>query len=131
MGRDDQRLAHAPRGVAQGGDRSGSEVLCCGHYFLWHVDFRGAAALGEDGQCAQPLHGLDDRARALRDAGLELVHDVRDVVLAGAQALPDGQAALGENGFASLLDRHDRNIALRDLDLHRGHHAGSDVAGVR
>jgi cytochrome c oxidase cbb3-type subunit I/II len=59
---------------------------------LRDVDLRGAAALDQGGQRAQPLHRLDDRSRPRRYAGLERLHGRRHALLAGAPALREDQA---------------------------------------
>ena len=67
--------------------------------------FEGPDAVDQERQCSVPLHGLDDRPRPRRCAGLDRLHDVRHDVLAAAANLPD-EAVEQEAGRNAFLGRH-------------------------
>ncbi len=95
---------------------------------LRHEHLRGAGDEREGGERAQPLHRLDDRARALGCDGLGRVRHLRRALLPRAGALEARGALLAEARRLALLDRHPRHRPLHQCDVGLGHHAGAHVA---
>src|SRR5690606_2213363 len=87
VGRHDQRALYAARRVAQAARLGGAEDVRRGDHVLRHGDLRGADAERQDRQRAEPLYRLEHRARTLGRAGLERLPDVRDDLLAPAEAV--------------------------------------------
>ena len=95
--------------------------------FYGMATFEGPAHVGEGGQFALALHGLDHRPRAFRRARLgRLCILWRDLL---SRALVVEPAALFTQARQlALLDLDHRNRALHLLNVGVGHFAGPDVA---
>ena len=92
VGRHDQRAADAARCMGQSARRSGAEVHGRRGHRVRHGDIRRADAVAQERERHHALHRLDHLARPRRRPGLERIPDVRNALLAGAEALRDHAA---------------------------------------
>jgi cytochrome c oxidase cbb3-type subunit 1 len=98
LGRHDQR-PHDPVGVVgQNPHRPDHPLHGRGVGVLWHEHLRGSADGDQDGECAQPLHRLDNRPRAFRRAGVGRLYRVRRDLLSYAAPVEAQPAVFAASG---------------------------------